>query len=67
MEIKIPLAHFVDYLNQVKQKGRTWLDETAWLVDNFQFDNESAAYDPQPVSPIEIWPKTDWMLGYARN
>ncbi len=48
MQIKIPLSHFVAYLNEVTQKRRTWLDETRWLMDNFRFDNESAAYDPQP-------------------
>lgn len=67
MEITIPLSRFVDYLNAMKQKSRTWLHETEWLVDNFRFDNESATYDPQTVSPIEIRPYTVWMLRDARN
>jgi hypothetical protein len=63
MQITIPLSHFVDYLNEVKQKRRTWLYETEWLMDNFRFDNESAAYDPQP----EPMPRdyTAWMLGQS--
>jgi len=48
MQITIPLSHFVAYLNEVKQKRRTWLDEIEWLMDNFRFDNENVAYDPQP-------------------
>ena len=32
MQIKIPLSHFVAYLNEVTQKRRTWLDETRWLM-----------------------------------
>jgi len=48
MQMTIPLSHFVGYLNDVKQERRTWLDEPEWLIDNFRFDNESAAYDPQP-------------------
>ena len=63
MQITIPLSHFVDYLNEVKQKRRCWLDETEWLIDNFRFDNERAAYDPQP----EPMPRdyTTWMLGHS--
>jgi hypothetical protein len=54
MEITISLSHFVDYLDEVKQKRRTWLDETDCLVDNFRFDNESATYDPQPEPALNI-------------
>ena len=63
MEITIPLSHFVDYLNEVKQKRRTWLDETEWLIDNFRFDNESAAFDPQPEPTPRDY--TAWMLGHS--
>ena len=47
MQITIPLSHFAGYLNDVKQRKKTWLDEPEWLIDNFRFDNESASYDPQ--------------------
>jgi hypothetical protein len=63
MQIIIPLSHFVDYLNQVKQKRRTWLDETEWLIDNFRFDNESAAYDPPPEPTSRDY--TAWMRGHS--
>ena len=63
MQITIPLSRFVDYLNGVKQKRRTWLNETEWLMDNFQFDNENVAYDPQPEpTPPD---SMAWMLGYS--
>ena len=55
MEITISLSHFVDYLDEVKQKRRTWLDETDWLVDNFPFDNESATYDPALNIELCLW------------
>ena len=63
MEITFPLSHFVDYLNEVKQKRRTWLNETEWLIDNFRFDNESVAYDPQPEPTPRDY--TGWMLGHS--
>jgi hypothetical protein len=62
MQIIIPLSHFVGYLNDVKQKRRTWLNETEWLMDNFRFDNENAAYDPRPEPPLDY---TAWMLGHS--
>lgn len=65
-EITIPLSHFVAYLNEVKGTGRTWpnLDEKEWLVENFRFDNENAAYDLS-----EPMPRNDraWMLQHSRN
>jgi hypothetical protein len=65
MQITIPLSHFVAYINDVKQKRRTRLDETKWLMDNFRFDNEHAAFNPQPEPPPRDY--TAWMLGHSRN
>ena len=65
MQITIPLSHFVAYVNDVKQKRRTRLDETKWLMDNFCFDNEHAAYSPQPEPPPRDY--TAWMLGHSSN
>ena len=44
MQITIPLSHFADYLNEVKHKRQTWLDETEWLIVNFRFDTDTATY-----------------------
>jgi hypothetical protein len=62
MQIAIPLNHFVDYLNHVKQKRRSWLDETEWLIDNFRFDNESAVYNQPEPMPRDY---TAWMLEHS--
>jgi hypothetical protein len=56
----------VAYLNEVKGTGRTWpnLDEKEWLVENFRFDNENAAYDLSEPMPRN---DTAWMLQHSRN
>jgi hypothetical protein len=66
MEITIPLSHFVAYLNEVKVKGRTWpyLNPKDWLLENFRFDDENAAYDPPVLMPRDY---TAWMLKHSRN
>src|SRR5262245_25548748 len=63
MQITIPLSHFVGYLNDVKQRKRTWLDEPEWLIDNFRFDNETAFYHPQQEPTPRDY--AAWMLGHS--
>ena len=48
MQIRIPLSHFLDYLNE-KDRKFPRLNETEWLLRNFRFDDHVAQYEPEPL------------------
>jgi hypothetical protein len=65
MQISVPLSDFTDHLAAVKAKQILWvnLNEVAWLVTNFKFDDATAIYDPEDerttsdIAFIAFWRK----------